>query len=276
LAHRRFQIYVAQPLEEFDESIDGFRRILLLLAPVFLLLSSLGGFWISRRALAPVDRIRREARSISVRNLSIRLPLPPAHDELRRLTETLNEMLDRIDTEVKRIVQFTADASHELRTPLTLIQTAAEFSLRRERRREELIDALGKILRESNRTARLVDELLLLARADSGTGDVRLNPVDVTATCRRAYEEARTLADSSNVALSMKLPNAPIYCNGDEQALERLWPGALHSVLLLPFRILKQRSKTPVSASRPLIWLTYSTGSGVLTKCARAIREERV
>ena len=65
--------------------------------------------------------------------------------------------------------------------------------------------------------------VLLLARADSGTGDVRLIPVDVTATCRRAYEEVRTLADSRNVALSMKLPKAPIYCNGDEQALERLW-----------------------------------------------------
>lgn len=72
---------------------------------------------------------------------------------------TLNEMPERIDGAVKRMVQFTADASHELRAPLTLIQTAAEFSLRRERTRKELLDAMRKIVRESDRTSRPVNEL---------------------------------------------------------------------------------------------------------------------
>ena len=82
--------------------------------------------------------------------------------------QTSNEMLDRIDQAVIRIVQFTTDASHELRAPLTLIHTAAEFSLRRDRGREELVEAMRKIQRESHRTARIVDDLLVFARADSG------------------------------------------------------------------------------------------------------------
>src|SRR4029077_12774087 len=116
-----------------------------------------------------------------IANLSTRLQMPRANDELRRLTGTLNEMLDRIDTAVRRMVQFTADASHELRAPLTLIHTAAEFSLRRERTRDELLDAMRKVLRESERTASLVDDLLVLARADSGTDELRVAPVDLAA-----------------------------------------------------------------------------------------------
>ena len=75
--------------------------------------------------------------------------MPDSKDELQQLSETLNEMLDRIERSFTRMKQFTADASHELRAPMTLIYTAAQFSLRRERSREELVDSMQKILRES-------------------------------------------------------------------------------------------------------------------------------
>jgi heavy metal sensor kinase len=220
---RKFTIQVAESLEEFDESLRDFRNLLLISSPVFLLLASLGGYWISTRALSPVDRITRDARSIGIANLSSRLQMPQARDELRRLTGTLNEMLDRIDLAVRRMVQFTADASHELRAPLTLIHTAAEFSLRRERTRDELVDAMRKILRESDRTSRLVDELLLLARADSGTDDLRLEPVNITDLGRNAVEQISTLAEPKGIAVSYEIPNAPVMVDGDEQALARLW-----------------------------------------------------
>jgi len=220
---RRFLIQVAEPMDEFDESLRRFEEILLILAPFFLLLASLGGFWLSSRALRPVDRITKDARAISAMNLSARLQIPPARDELQRLTQTLNEMLDRIEAEVKRIVQFTADASHELRAPLTLIHTAAEFSLRRERTREELVDAMRKIVRESDRTSRLVDDLLLLARADSQTHELRLAPTDVSCTGRDAAGLAQTLAEAKNIQVSADIPRDPLLVNGDEQLLEQLW-----------------------------------------------------
>ena len=220
---RRFLIQVAEPLHEFDESIERFEAGLLVLAPFFLLLASAGGFWMSSRALAPVDRITKDARAISVTNLSARLEIPRAKDELQRLTQTLNEMLDRIEAEVKRIVQFTADASHELRAPLTLIHTAAEFSLRRERTREELLDAMRKIVRESERTSRLVDDLLLLARADSNMHELRLAPTDISSTGRDAAELALTLARAKNIQVSADIPSDPLMVAGNEQLLEQLW-----------------------------------------------------
>ncbi len=220
---RRFLIQVAEPLHEFDESLERFETGLLILAPFFLLLASAGGFWMSSRALAPVDRITQDARAISVTNLSARLEIPPAKDELQRLTQTLNEMLDRVEAEVKRIVQFTADASHELRAPLTLIHTAAEFSLRRERTREDLVDAMRKIVRESERTARLVDDLLLLARADSNTHELRLAPTDISSTGRDAAELAATLARAKNIQVSADIPRDPLIVAGNEQLLEQLW-----------------------------------------------------
>ena len=220
---RIFTLQVAESMEEFDESLTAFRNVLLVLSPLFLLLASLGGYWISTRALAPVDRITRDARSIGIANLSSRLQMPRAKDELRRLTETLNEMLDRIDSAVRRMVQLTADASHELRAPLTLIHTAAEFSLRRERTHDDLLTAMRKILRESERTSRLVDELLLLARADSCTDDLRLEPVNISDSGRNAVEQISTFAEPKGIAVSYEMPNAPVIVEGDEQALARLW-----------------------------------------------------
>ena len=220
---RQFTIRVAEPLHEFEESRERFEGILLLLAAPALLLAAFGGFWLSGRALAPVDRITNEARRISISNLETRLEPPAARDELQRLVLTLNEMLERIDSAVKRMVQFTADASHELRAPLTLIHTAAEFSLRRERTREELLDAMRKIARESDRTSRLVDDLLLLARADSGSSASAPAPVDLCASARNAVEQAVILAEPKGIRVEAHIPARPILVDGDETALSRLW-----------------------------------------------------
>jgi heavy metal sensor kinase len=219
----RFLVQVAEPMDEFDESLQRFEKTLLILAPFFLLLASVGGFWLSGRALAPVDRITKDARLITIANLSARLHVPNADDELQRLAVTLNAMLDRIDAEVRRIVQFTADASHELRAPLTLIQTAAEFSLRRERTSEELLDAMRKILRACGRTSRLVDDLLLLARADSSADELHFEPTDISATGRDASELAVALAEAKNIQVATDIPAKPFIVNGNEQLLARLW-----------------------------------------------------
>ena len=219
---KRFTIHVAEPMHEFEESMERFQGMLLVASPLFLILASLGGFWMSRRALAPVDRITRDARLISISNLSRRLEVPRAKDELQRLTQTLNEMLDRIDKSVRRMVQFTADASHELRAPLTLIHTAAEFSLRRERKPEELLEAMRKVVRESERTASLVDNLLVLARADSGTDELRAAPVDLAGVAHNVYKQVVTLAKPKQIQVSIDVADESVIVQGDDQALSRL------------------------------------------------------
>src|SRR5215469_5900085 len=166
-------IDAAVPTEPFDQALDNFRLIEKRFLPLLVVLASLLGYWLSGRALAPVNRIIEGAERVGVRNLSERLEVPKAKDELRRLTETLNAMLDRIEASVKRITQFTADASHDLRTPLALIRTNAELALRRPRSESEYQEALCRILATSEETTELIEKLLLLARADANVAQFR-------------------------------------------------------------------------------------------------------
>ena len=193
---RTIIVEAAQPLRFHYASLREFATGLVISLPLLVGIATLVGYWMSGRALTPVEQIVQDARAINSNRLSSRLSVPPAQDELRRLSETLNLMLDRIEGSMTRIRQFTADASHELRAPLTLIQTAAEYTLRRERSQGELVDALETILRESKRTSQLIDNLLLLARADSDdevltAGSVPIAPVllDAIDVCHFGSEE---------------------------------------------------------------------------------------
>ena len=163
-----YSVEVAWPVGELQEALDQFRWTALLIIPGGIIAAALGGFWISRRALAPVDRIASTARAISARQLGRRLEVPATGDELQRLSETLNDMLARLETAFAETTRFTADASHELRTPVSLIRTTAEVALRRPRSAEEYRQALEGILQESERTSVLVQDLLTLTRADAG------------------------------------------------------------------------------------------------------------
>ena len=220
---RRYAVELVQPVTMGERSLARFGRMLVLVIPLALVLATLGGYWLSGRALAPVTQITNDARRINATNLFDRLAVPPAHDELRELSETLNAMLGRIDRSVSQLRQFTADASHELRAPLALIYTAAEFSLRRERPREDLVEALEKILRESRHTTSLIDSLLLLARADSGADGLQA-PVSINLSllCQDAADRAAELAAAKGLSVSTDLGSTPVVVDGDETALRRL------------------------------------------------------
>lgn len=223
IQNHRYVVELAQPVTMGERSLARFGKMLMLVIPLALVLASLGGYWLSGRALAPVTQITNDARRINATNLSDRLVVPPARDELRELSETLNAMLGRIDRSVSQLRQFTADASHELRAPLALIYTAAEFSLRRERPREELVDALEKILRESRHTTSLVDSLLLLARADSGGDSLQAPvPINLSTLCQDAADRAAELGSAKSISVVTDLGSTSIVVDGDETALRRL------------------------------------------------------
>ena len=222
IRNHRYVAELVQPLTVGERSLARFGRMLVLVIPLALLLASVGGYWLSGRALAPVTQIIADARRINATNLSDRLAVPPARDELRELSETLNAMLGRIDQSLSQLRQFTEDASHELRAPLALIYTAAEFSLRRERPREELVEALEKILRESRHTASLVDSLLLLARADSGEDRAQPLVSIIVGSLSGRCAPRDELGSATGISLSTDLGSTSIVVDGDETALRRL------------------------------------------------------
>jgi heavy metal sensor kinase len=217
-----YTIQVAAPLKEFYEALQRFRMILCLGWPALLIAAAIGGYWISSRALAPVDRIAAAAESISISNLSQRLDVPQSADELQRLSETLNRMLARLNSSVQRMSQFTADASHELRAPVALIRTTAELAVNGGRSIEEYHADMVQVLAEAERTSRVIDSLLILARADSGEDGLEMEPVDLTVSVREAAEQSRGLAKDHSVSVDVCTPDHPVVVRGDSDGLRRL------------------------------------------------------
>lgn len=215
-------IQIGIPIDEFYEMLDAFTWTCILASPLLLLLAAAGGYWMSRRALAPVDRITRTAGEIEARNLSQRLPLRGTMDELDRLSATLNSMFARLEAAFQRMAQFTADASHELRTPVAIIRTTAEVARSRPRSEEEYARVLDRILLESERTTALIEDLMLLARADAGADGIQFEPVNVANAVRESLQEARVLADAGKVRMEADLSTECIV-SGDFQALRRLF-----------------------------------------------------
>jgi heavy metal sensor kinase len=217
-----YDVEVGASTRQFSRSLERFRDLLYALAPLFLALAAFGGHWLSRRALAPVDQITQAARSIGAQDLSRRLMVPRASDELQRLATTLNEMLARIETAFQRITQFTADASHELRTPVSVMRTNAEITLRKPRSEAEYREALSRILDESEKVSRMIEQLLLLARADSASG-LPMTRNDLAVAFGNACAEARVLAEAKHLNFRESLPPDPLWVQGDAGSLERLF-----------------------------------------------------
>ena len=220
--NRRYTVETGIPTNGLYRTLHSLQRVFLLLAPAFILLAAVGSYYMSRRAMATVDEITAMARSIHERNLDSRLPSRNTNDELQRLSDTLNEMLSRIEASFKRTRQFTADASHELRTPLSLIRTEAELALRKSRTESEYRNALTHILAESVRTSDLIDSLLTIARADSGAEELQLHPMPCVAFLRRVSEEWKPLFAEAHLQFENVLPEDEVMVAGDETALRRL------------------------------------------------------
>jgi two-component system heavy metal sensor histidine kinase CusS len=218
-----FQLDLASSLTTVDHTLDLLGYLLLGLVPVVVGIACVIGAWLSRRALRPVDEITEAARSISIDNLSLRLPTPQTGDEIQRLTEVWNTMLTRLEDAVRTLSQFAADASHELRTPLSVIRTSAELALRRARDPESYRESLQQIEEEAERMTQLVEDLLFLARHDSQAAEMPREPVDVAAVLSEAAAQLGPAAESRGVRLLKPSAVRPLIVSGNRPALRRLF-----------------------------------------------------
>lgn len=218
-----FLIQSAFEMDDFYEALDHFALLLWISIPLLLLSAAAGGYWISTLALAPVDHIARAARTISAQNLSSRLVVPNTGDELQRLSETLNGMLERLEAAFKKITQFTADASHELRTPVAVMRTRAELSLRKARTAEEYREVIAEVLAELEKTSALIEQLMFLARADSGAETLHFSPTNVSEVLREACHQGSALAEAKQIGFQEQIARDPLWIQGDAGSLRRLF-----------------------------------------------------
>ena len=254
-------IHLVQPLRDMLVSQGQYTTYLALLLTIALILASTSAYTVSRHALAPVENIRREAEAINPEHLSARLPLPPTDDELKRLAQTLNAMLARIEGGFHAVQQFTADASHELRAPLALILTATEVTLRRQRSREELEDALQTVQREARHMKQLIEQLLALARNDARQSKTRFGLVDVARMTRDTMVELQLQAERKDLDLVSNIEEGEIFTYGDHTQMRRL-------LLLLLDNALKYTEAGKVSVTlavrdRNILLEVSDTGIGI-------------
>lgn len=214
-------VQIGIPLDEFREMLDAFTWTVLLASPILLLLASAGGYWMSDRALAPVERIARTAGEIEAQHLSKRLPVRGTGDELDHLSKMLNAMFARLEGSFRRITQFTADASHELRTPIAIIRTTAEVARRRPRTDREYTEALDRILAESERTTELLEDLMALARSDVASEAATMEPVRLDQLVAETCVQAREMVQEASLTLTVG-ELAPSTIAGDYAGLRRL------------------------------------------------------
>jgi heavy metal sensor kinase len=220
----RFRYALWRSTQGEDEELQRLSRLLMTLAPVLLLLSAAGGWWLSSRALAPVDEITAAARTVSLQEMSARLPMPRHEDELRRLSEAWNEMLERLQDSARRLNRFTANASHELRTPLAVMRTTAELALRHERSGAEYREALEGIRASSEEMTGLIENLLELARADAGQIPLSRVRQDVRALIADVTGQVRPLAAAKAVRIE-EACDGGLAVEGDRGQLRRLLDG---------------------------------------------------
>ena len=200
------------------------RRFLLIMGAVLpfgLLLATVGGWVLARRALKPVDEMTQAARRISGEYLAGRLQETGTGDELDWLAKTLNDMLGRLDDSFRQTRQFSADAAHELQTPLTILKGEIEVALRSPRSPEEYQGVLRSSLEEIDRISSLVEGLLLLARADRGVLRLDLKPLDLQELLKEVGEQMRRLAENRAVSLEYGLME-PASIQGDREHFKRL------------------------------------------------------
>lgn len=191
-------LVVGTSLEDRDETVRSFLLLLLVVGPIALLVMSAIGYGLATAALRPVESMQREAAAISASERGRRLPLPRADDEIRRLGETLNAMLGRLEDALERERGFVADAGHELRTPLANLRAELELALRRPRSEGELVQAVRSAAEEAERLARLAEDLLLIARSDQGQLPLRREEIaadELLRSVARRFERRPDAAD---------------------------------------------------------------------------------
>jgi two-component system, OmpR family, sensor kinase len=214
-------VQVGTSLEDFDETMKRLLIIMIIAIPTSIASTIAIGYAAARKALKPVDKMRKTAFKITSRNLGERIDIGRRRDELGKLAQTFNEMIDRLQDGFQRINQFSSDVSHELKTPLTIIKGETEVALRKERTVDEYKTILESHLEEVDQMTRIIEDLLLLSKADKGEMRMSVENMDARDLIMNVYSDMRLLSQQKGVHLVAETM-ADTKLRGDELKLRRM------------------------------------------------------
>lgn len=218
----KYVVQVSVTLRHLLSQLARLKTELFLFLPLFVFLIIISGLFLTKKVLSPVDNMTKTIRQITSRNLSQRLELTGANDEISRLAETFNGMLTRIDQAFSTQQQFIQDVSHELRTPLTALKGKQEVTLNKKRSPEEYEAVLGVNLEEINKMSQLVENLLALAQMEKK--DILLKPrsIDLNRVIEKVINNMQALADQKNIFLLFS-PAGKIILEADDNQISRVF-----------------------------------------------------
>jgi heavy metal sensor kinase len=240
--------------------LQMFARDLVLLAPGLLLLAAILGYWMSRKALSPIAELAQRARQISTESLDVRLPVSETHDEVYHLSETLNKMLDRIESGVRSMQDFTANAAHELRTPIALIRAEVEVALFSPRSDTEYRESCANVQKETVRMTGLIESLLMLARTDAGVELLRFEISDAAQLVRQVANKWNASMSQTGLEFRTEISDSAMDVLCDPLSIQRL----------LNILLENARRYTPAGGSVTLR-ATSENGSVLLEVCDTGI-----
>ncbi|MFQ5673270.1 MAG: sensor histidine kinase [Nitrospinales bacterium] len=222
-------VQVGTSLQAVNETMKSLKIFLYMAIPAILGVATLVGFFMARRALNPVSKITQTARDISSgHDLSKRIPVPPAQDEIGKLVVTFNDMLERLENSFVHMRQFSSDASHELRTPLTVLKGQSELTLNKVRTLNEYQEVLSSNLEEINYMSKVLEDLFALSKADEDKIRFDCKPMDLGTIIEEVCKHAEVLADEKNIEIVIAYLE-PARINGDAVRLRQMIWNILHN-----------------------------------------------
>jgi heavy metal sensor kinase len=235
-----------QPVEQV---LEGLLLTITIGFPILVALATIGGHFLTKRALAPLREIAGHAERISSTNLFERMPVPNTGDELQQLTVAVNKMMGRLEKAFEHVNRFSADVAHELRTPLTILQGELEATVQDERLTPELLDVIGSALEETERMRTIVEQLLAIARLDSGDAPIAKVELDLGEIVATVAEQMRVLAEEKAITLACLRPEI-VSVEGDASRLKQIVVNILDNAI----RYTQHGGAVTVAVTREVNW----------------------
>lgn len=226
----RYIIQVASAQGLIYIALRGLRILLFVLLPFTVIITGIAGAFLARLTLKPVDHMIGTLKKITAENLKLKIHLPDTKDEIKRLADTFNDMIERLDKSFSSQQEFIQDISHELRTPLTILKGELEVTLKKLRSPEEYETVLMSSLEEIGKMSRVIEDLLVLARFDNSQTALEIRRVDLGRILDRVMGDMKVLAEQKDIETSLSRQENLIM-DGDEDQLRRLFVNLLDNAI---------------------------------------------
>lgn len=218
----KYIVQVASPPGLLYIALSGLKLPLFILLPITVIVTGVAGAFLARLTLRPVDSMIHTLKQITAENLKLKIHLPDTKDEIKRLADTFNDMIERLERSFSSQQEFIEEISHELRTPLTILRGELEIALKKLRSPQEYEAVLVSSLEEIGKMSRVIEDLLVLARFDNNQMTLEIRRIDLGNLVGRALDDMKVLAEQKDIETSLSLQENLIL-DGDDFQLRRLF-----------------------------------------------------